>query len=190
MVKQPLQLALMITPLFLLVPRSLTSREISKEAMFRVSCLCTSHSNKTNIFNQLAVALGNQNRPPLLVHIENMIWRALFELADPNQTTSAFAVLKQLYTNIPWDSLKLLDPVERHWFSFAPSPVEQVLPAPLSLVASSFVVSSSSSSSPVASSSSRLYALGSSSSPCPRLHRHCPPLLPKPPTCLLSISVA
>ncbi|KAJ3517708.1 hypothetical protein NLJ89_g345 [Agrocybe chaxingu] len=112
----PLHLALLISPLYLLVPVQLLKNPFGREAVM-----------------QLSVCLGNMKGPLLrLVEDEIMVTEArLAELdVDPLEE------LRSLFSRIPWESLRHCDVRERFFFRFEPetlieeAPVQPLPPPP------------------------------------------------------------
>ncbi|KAF8805474.1 hypothetical protein BYT27DRAFT_7258195 [Phlegmacium glaucopus] len=92
-----LRLALFVSPLTLLIPKSL-------------------HKVRTDYFRvaMAGKALGNQ-RPPLLAHVEKEVWSCLFRLAT--QDLNMFTEMKDCMAKMPWDELSAMgDSFERYWF--------------------------------------------------------------------------
>jgi len=92
----PLQLSLLISPLYLLIPSQLHKKSYSQQLMLAINA-----------------RLGNQ-KPAPLVAIENAIWKVVFTLADgclnPTQ------LLKHLANDFPWSAIAKLSSDESGWF--------------------------------------------------------------------------
>ena len=95
----PLQLALMISSLYLLMTSRLYLR---------------SYHRRTLIY--FAAKLGPQ-KPPLILAVENLIWNALFKLAEGRFLVHT--VLLKLADSLPWTEINgELNPSTEAWFNF------------------------------------------------------------------------
>jgi hypothetical protein len=96
--RSPLQLALMISPLYLLVT-------------FRMS---VKSFNRGTVID-LAARLG-PSKPPLVLAVEKLIWDAIFKLA--NGPFTPYDVLHDLSNSLPWSDINdALNCNAEHWFS-------------------------------------------------------------------------
>ena len=96
--RSPLQLALMISPLYLLMTSRLHLR---------------SYHHRTLI--DFAEKLGPQ-KPPLILAVENLIWDALFKLAEGRFLVHT--VLLELANSLPWTEINgELNPSTEAWFN-------------------------------------------------------------------------
>ena len=95
--RSPLQLALMISPLYLLMTARLSMKSYHRRTLI-----------------DFAAKLGPQ-KPPLILTIENLIWDALFKLAEG--CFSVYDVLFGLANSLPWTEINgALDPGTEKWF--------------------------------------------------------------------------
>jgi hypothetical protein len=96
--RSPLQLALMISPLYLLTTARLSMR---------------SYHRRTVI--DLAAKLGPK-KPPLILTVENLIWDAVFKLSEGR--VLVHDVLKDLANSLPWNEINgELNPGTETWFN-------------------------------------------------------------------------
>jgi hypothetical protein len=97
--RAPLQLSLLISPLYLLAPVQLHKRAFSRQLMLSTS-----------------EALGNR-KPETIIEVEKAIWRVVFSLAegrlDPSQ------LLQQLANDLPLKRIKEASEDDRRWFSLS-----------------------------------------------------------------------
>lgn len=84
--RAPLHLALLISPLYLLLPVQHFKKSYNRHTMLSISTF-----------------LGN-SKPKVLVDVEMAIWTTLFKLASG--TVDPFDLLHQLSNNLPWDSIQ------------------------------------------------------------------------------------
>lgn len=99
--RTPLQLALMISPLYLLVTFRLSTKSFNRRTVI-----------------DLAAKLG-PHKPPLVLAVEKLIWDALFKLADAPPT--AYGVLRDLANSLPWSEINdVLNGDAEQWFSLTP----------------------------------------------------------------------
>jgi hypothetical protein len=101
--RSPLQLALMISPLYLLM----TLR------------LCTKSFHRRTLID-IAARLG-PHKPPRVLAVEQIIWDAIFRLAEGR--VSVNVVLRDLANSLPWSDIdKALNcDADKQWFTPAPS---------------------------------------------------------------------
>ncbi|KAF9527083.1 hypothetical protein CPB83DRAFT_895515 [Crepidotus variabilis] len=94
--RQPLHLALSISPLYLLIPNQIMSKQIGRENIISTS-----------------MALGNQ-RPSALLAAEKTLWQVLFCLAEGKLNPGH--ALQTIYDGIDWTALKNCSSGDRLWF--------------------------------------------------------------------------
>lgn len=94
--RAPLQLSLLISPLYLLIPSQLHKKSYSRQLMLAINA-----------------RLGNQ-KPAPLVAIENAIWKVVFALADGRLNPTQ--LLKRLADDFPWGAIAKLSSDESGWF--------------------------------------------------------------------------
>ena len=80
--RTPLQLALMISPLYLFMTRRLSRKSFHRGLLI-----------------DMAARLG-PHKPPLLLSVEELIWNAVFKLAEG--PSSVYNVLNDLANSLPW----------------------------------------------------------------------------------------
>ena len=95
--RAPLQLSLLISPLYLLIPSQLHKKSYNRQLMLSTSEF-----------------LGNQ-KPDTLVAVENAIWRVVFALADGRLHPTQ--LLKRLSDDLPWGRIAKLSPDECCFFA-------------------------------------------------------------------------
>jgi hypothetical protein len=88
--RAPLQLSLLISPLYLLIPSQLHKKSYSRQLMLSTS-----------------EVLGNQ-KPDTLVAVEKAIWKVVFALADGRLHPAQ--LLKRLADDLPWGRIAKLSP--------------------------------------------------------------------------------
>lgn len=93
----PLQLALFISPLYLLLPF-----RIVKQSFHRRSVIDVSHR------------LG-PHKPQVLLKVENLIWDAVFSIAE--RPLDIKAIISKLVLQIPQDDMESASPGDRSWFN-------------------------------------------------------------------------
>lgn len=99
--RTPLQLALMISPLYLLMTFRLSTKSFNRRTVI-----------------DLAAKLG-PHKPPLVLAVEKLIWDALFKLAEAPPT--AYGVLHELANSLPWSEINdVLNGDTERWFSLTP----------------------------------------------------------------------
>ena len=95
--RSPLQLALMISPLYLFVTSRLSTKSYNRRTLI-----------------DLAAKLGPR-KPPLISKVENLIWDSLFKLAEGR--LNVYDVLLGLSNSLPWDEIDGdLNRVTKTWF--------------------------------------------------------------------------
>ncbi|KDR70306.1 hypothetical protein GALMADRAFT_144965 [Galerina marginata CBS 339.88] len=92
----PLQIALFISPIFLLIPVKLRSASWDREEILR-----------------FAKALGNQ-KPELLQRIEKEIWFSILEIAIG--TKQPYTAMKVVLENLPWSEIEEMDDFTLEYF--------------------------------------------------------------------------
>lgn len=99
LIRAPLHLALLISPIYLLLPVQLFKKSYNRYTMLHIS-----------------QSLGN-NKPKLLLDVEKAIWRTLFDLALG--TLDPFDLLQRLSDQLPWNEIKAVwsRDFESKWFS-------------------------------------------------------------------------
>jgi hypothetical protein len=100
--RSPLQLALMISPLYLLVSLRLSLKSFHRRTLI-----------------DLAARLG-PHKPPSVLAVEKTIWDAVFRLADGQ--VSVYVVLSDLADSLPWSDIDvaLNSDTDKQWFSPPP----------------------------------------------------------------------
>lgn len=95
--RSPLQLALMISPLYLLNTARLSLKSFHRRSIIDV-----------------AAKLGPK-KPSLILTIENLIWDAIFKLAEGHSTV--YDIIRELVESLPWSEIDgELIPGAREWF--------------------------------------------------------------------------
>jgi hypothetical protein len=95
--RAPLHLALLISPIYLLLPIQHFKKSYNRHTM-----LC------------ISTCLGN-SKPQVLVDVEMAIWRTLFSLASG--MIDPFDLLHQLSNDLPWDGIHAASPTVSEWFN-------------------------------------------------------------------------
>ena len=97
--RAPLHLALLISPIYLLLPVQLFKKSYNRQTMLQIS-----------------QSLGN-NKPKILLDVEKAIWRTLFALALG--TLDPLDLLQRLSDQLPWNDIEAVSSLdsERTWFS-------------------------------------------------------------------------
>lgn len=99
--RTPLQLALMISPLYLFMTLKLSVKSFHRGLLI-----------------DIAARLGPR-KDPLLLSVENLIWDAVFRLAD--SAPSVYDVLNDLANSLPWSHIsEELNSGTEQWFIPAP----------------------------------------------------------------------
>jgi len=97
--RAPLQLSLLISPLYLLCPFQLIKKTYNRQAMLSINRL-----------------LGN-GKTELIIEVEKAIWNVLFSLAEGS--LDSVQLLHHLCEQLPWDKITTAtnSDHERHWFN-------------------------------------------------------------------------
>jgi len=96
--RAPLQLALLISPIYLLLPLQLFKKSYNRNTMLAMS-----------------TCLGN-SKPQVLFDVEMMIWKALCSLSSG--MVDPLDVLHQLSDNLPWDRIQEASSMDSaKWFN-------------------------------------------------------------------------
>lgn len=97
--RSPLQLALMISPLYLFVTLRLSTKSFHRRTLI-----------------DLAARLG-PHKPPRVLAVEETIWDAVFRLADGQ--VSAYVVLRDLANSLPWSDINIAMNcvADKKWFA-------------------------------------------------------------------------
>lgn len=100
--RSPLQLALMISPLYLFMTARLSMKSYNRRTLI-----------------DLAAKLGPK-KPPLILKVENLIWDALFKLAEGRSLV--YDILLELANSLPWMEINgALNPGTEAWFDLSSS---------------------------------------------------------------------
>lgn len=98
--RTPLQLALMISPLYLFMTRRLSAKSFHRQLVIDVAARLGPHKH------------------PLLISVEDCIWEAIFKLADG--PSSVYEVLEGLASSLPWNMINdQLNCGTEQWFALA-----------------------------------------------------------------------
>ena len=95
--RAPLQLALLISPIYLLLPVQHFKKSYNRHTMLSIS-----------------TCLGN-SKPQVLVDVETAIWKTLFSLASG--MIDPFDLLHKLSDDLPWDNIHAASSMDSGWFS-------------------------------------------------------------------------
>ncbi len=97
--RTPFQLAVMISPLYLLVTMRLSTKSFHRRTVI-----------------DLAARLG-PHKPPRLLAVESVIWDAIFRLAEGR--VSVYTVLLDLSKSLPWSDLDIASncDADKQWFA-------------------------------------------------------------------------
>jgi hypothetical protein len=99
--RAPLHLALLISPIYLLLPLQHVKKSYNRHTMLSIS-----------------TCLGN-SKPQLLIDVEKAIWRTIFALASG--VDDPIDLLHKLSADLPWDSIHASSPSESTWFNLGKS---------------------------------------------------------------------
>jgi len=97
--RSPFQLAVMISPLYLLMTLRLSTKSFHRRTVI-----------------DLAARLG-PHKPPRVLAVESAIWDAVFHLAEGH--ISVYAVLRDLANSLPWADINIASNCEadKQWFT-------------------------------------------------------------------------
>jgi hypothetical protein len=100
--RSPFQLSVMITPFYLLVTRRLSTKSFHRRTVIDTSARLGPH------------------KPPRLVAAENIIWDAVFRLAEGR--VSVYTVLRDLANSLPWSDIDIAMNCDsdKQWFATRP----------------------------------------------------------------------
>ena len=90
--RAPLHLALLISPIYLLLPVQLFKKSYNRQTMLQIS-----------------QSLGN-NKPKILLDVEKAIWRTLFALALG--TLDPLNLLQRLSDQLPWNDIEAVSSLD------------------------------------------------------------------------------
>jgi hypothetical protein len=99
--RAPLHLALLISPIYLLLPIQHFKKSYNRHTMLSIS-----------------TCLGN-SKPQVIIDIEMAIWRTIFSLASGMD--DPFDLLHQLSAALPWDSIHAASSMDSQWFNLGKS---------------------------------------------------------------------
>lgn len=101
LLRAPLHLSLMISPLFLLIPSNLTKRSFNRKSLLTISKL-----------------LGN-NKPDSIIAVEKVLWTFLFRLAEENVDSAV--LLHDLCDTLDWNQIESAarSAHDRSWFDLS-----------------------------------------------------------------------
>jgi hypothetical protein len=85
--RSPFQLSAMISPLYLLMTRRLSTKSFHRRTVIDFSSRLGPH------------------KPPRLLAVENVIWDAVFRLAEGH--ISVYTVLRDLANSLPWSDIDI-----------------------------------------------------------------------------------
>jgi hypothetical protein len=120
--RAPLQLALLISPIYLLLPIQHFKKSYNRNTMLSIG-----------------TCLGNA-KPPLILDVEKAIWKTLFSIASG--TVDPFDQLHQLSQNLPWDRIQASS-TDSSWFDLGKSSPLLSMKKPFAHVFCSFGVCTS-----------------------------------------------
>ncbi len=98
--RSPFQLAVMISPLYLLVTRRLSTKSFHRRTVI-----------------DLAARLG-PHKPPRILAVESSIWDAIFRLAEGR--VSVYTALRELAESLPWSDIDMAASnceADQQWFN-------------------------------------------------------------------------
>jgi len=97
--RSPFQLAVMISPLYLLVTLRLSTKSFHRRTVI-----------------DLAARLG-PHKPPRVLAVESVIWDAIFRLAEGH--ISVYTVLRDLAKSLPWSDIDIASncDADKQWFA-------------------------------------------------------------------------
>jgi hypothetical protein len=94
--RSPFQLAVMLSPMYLLSTFRLSTKSFHRRAVI-----------------DLAARLG-PHKPPIILAVENVIWDAIFSLAEGR--LSVYQVLCNLAYSLPWSDIDTASNSDQQWF--------------------------------------------------------------------------
>jgi hypothetical protein len=94
--RAPLQLALLVSPIYLLLPSQHVKKSYNRQTLLKISS-----------------CLGNAKPQPLL-EVERAIWKTLFSLASGR--LDPFDLLHQLSDSFPWEDIQGASSADSSWF--------------------------------------------------------------------------
>lgn len=100
--RAPLHLALLISPIYLLLPTQHVKRSYNRHTMLTISN-----------------ALGNF-KPQVVLDVETAIWRTLFSLASG--LSDPFDLIQQLSASLPWQEIQAASSPVSNWFDLGKFP--------------------------------------------------------------------
>jgi hypothetical protein len=115
--RNPLHLALAISPLFLLLPQSLSKKHVNRRTLIQVCVNNTTFQMRFTSFwlDQISIALGN-GKPQLLLDMEKRVWHLLFQMVEGRDLDG---LLQELVECIPWNELRGAPEGDRQWFALS-----------------------------------------------------------------------
>lgn len=94
--RAPLHLALLISPIYLLLPIQHVKKSYNRHTMLSIS-----------------TCLGNL-KPQIVIDVEQAIWRTVFTLASG--ANDPFDLFQKLSADLPWNRIRTASPVDSSWF--------------------------------------------------------------------------
>lgn len=110
----PLQLALCVSPLFLLVPQVVHTKDFSRRDLLLVSNDFCKFLPADFKHLQTWIAFGNQ-APEIVRRVELLLWQAILRVAHGQQDVARS--MADFLEAMPWSELQKLGDAEREWFS-------------------------------------------------------------------------
>lgn len=113
--KMPLHLSLIISPLILLIPNKLHTKDWDQKALLLVGPHCASalFFSDGYIFCQMGKKLGNQ-RPDSLLNAEKHMWKIIFCTGRGERT--ARDGIRDVLAHLPPDLLNEISSADCQWF--------------------------------------------------------------------------
>jgi hypothetical protein len=108
-----LQVALFVSPIFLLAQKKLCAMSWDKEELIRVGVVFRLNPNLFLTVFKFSKALGNQ-KPAIITQVEKAIWLALFKIAEG--TMQPYMALRSLSETLPWEDIERMNVEELQWF--------------------------------------------------------------------------
>lgn len=109
----PLQLALCVSPLFLLVPRVAHKMDFSRRDLLLVGNIFNRKFPADSKYLQTWMAFGNQ-APEIVRRVELLLWQAILRVARGQQDVARS--MSEFLQVVPLTELKKLSDAERGWF--------------------------------------------------------------------------